>query len=335
MSHDDDDRSIKEILKHNRPNLTESSLKTYWSIIFNLYKKLNNTFSSEPKSKHVVDFFRNESKKVLEHLDTLPYNLRKTKLAVIVSLLNGSKDSEPYRNLMLHDIKKYNDELSKQEPSEKQVKNWIKWDDVLAKAREYYNLYYKLLNKNQLTWSDKSNLMDMILLHVYTMIPPRRSADYTEFKVANIDKETDNYMDGSKFIFNHYKTAKKYHRQEVNIPRKLQLMIKKWASKSGNDYLLFNLNGNPMKVSALTMRLNKLFGKKVSSTMLRHVYISEVTLKAMPALQKLQNVAEEMGHSVNTQIQYRKFIPKTNTKTDLKDGAQTIKNNNNGNSKGL
>ena len=34
-------------------------------------------------------------------------------------------------------------------------------------------------------------------------IPPRRNLDYTEFKIKNIDKEQDNFINKNELIFIH------------------------------------------------------------------------------------------------------------------------------------
>ena len=37
-------------------------------------------------------------------------------------------------------------------------------------------------------------------------IPPRRSLDYVCFKIKNINRDEDNYLDKNEFVFNKYKT---------------------------------------------------------------------------------------------------------------------------------
>ncbi len=303
--------NIQEILKKNRPHLAESSIKVYSNAIINLFKKLHGTGD-------VHDYFTKNTEKVLEYLNDKPYRLRKTTLAILVSFCGSLPCAEEYRKQMMIDAKQYNDDQQKQQPSEKQTKNWESWSTIVDKRNEYYKMYYPLLKKNELTPKDIDPLVDMIILCLYTMIPPRRNKDYTEFKIKHIDTEHDNYLDKNEFVFNTYKTGKVYNTQRVKIPRKLLLLLKKWISKNDTDYLLINKTGKKLSVSQLTIRLNKLFGKNISTSMLRHIYISDVVLKNVPALTKLQHVAEEMGHSVPQQLEYKKIMPqvKNNTKTE-------------------
>jgi hypothetical protein len=292
--------SLRETFKTNRPKLADSSINTYVSIVNNLFKRMDG-------KGDIREFFGKNIDKVLDFLSSKPYNLRKTTLAVLVSLL-GDK-AEKYRDQMLLDAKQYQKDQEKQEPTEKQTKNWEKWSEITDKANKYYKTYYPLLNKDKLSNKDKELLMDMIILQVYTLIPPRRSKDYVDFKIRNINKDTDNYMEKNKFVFNSYKTNGVYGKQEVTIPRKLQLLIKKWAGKIESDYLLFNKNNNKISVSQLTLKLNKIFGKNLSTSLLRHIFISDVTLKAAPALKEMQKVASEMGHSTQQQQMYRLLVP--------------------------
>jgi hypothetical protein len=131
--------------------------------------------------------------------------------------------------------------------------------------------------------------------------------DYTSFKVRNVDTSTDNYMKGNTFVFNNYKTKNKYGTQEVKIPVRLRNILQKWSKKHTNEYLLFSEKGTPLPQSRLTQKLNRIFGKNISVNMLRHIFISERVLEAAPALQKLEDIAEDMGHSVGTQQLYKKL----------------------------
>ena len=77
--------SIKEKLKENRPNLSDNSIKTYISLLNNIYKKvnINDTFN--------IDFFLKYYKDILKYLNNENLNSRKTILAAIVSLLGNNK----------------------------------------------------------------------------------------------------------------------------------------------------------------------------------------------------------------------------------------------------
>ena len=296
---------VRETLKKHRPNLTDSTLKTYVSIITNLYRKLNG-------SGNMVEYFKDHSKDVVKELHKFPLNSRKTALATLVSLTQKND----YREPMMADIKTAGDEQKEQKMSDKQKSNWMSQKEVgqiykhLEKSRSH------LFNKPHLTKKELFELMDYVILSLYVLIPPRRSKEYTLFKLRNVNEKENPHMSKNKFVFptHSYKTGKTYGDQTVTIPRKLQLIIKKWTTKHDNDYLLFDQKGKPLTVSRLTILLNKIFGKRISSTLLRHIYISDSILKNMPALKELEKKAQDMGHSVAQQQLYRLLPPDKDTK---------------------
>ena len=93
--------SIVEKLKSNRSTLSESSLKTYNSILSNLYKKVF------PNDKEIDISKFSQYKKFLAFLDSYESSKRKTYLSALTVMC---PDIEQYRELMNQDGKKYNDE---------------------------------------------------------------------------------------------------------------------------------------------------------------------------------------------------------------------------------
>jgi hypothetical protein len=84
------------------------------------------------------------------------------------------------------------------------------------------------------------------------------------------------------------------------------MILTKWANKHDNDYLLFDRRGSPLTNSKLTLRMNKIFnGKRISSSMLRHIYLSNL-YKDVPRLTQMENTAKEMGHSLDEALRYVK-----------------------------
>jgi hypothetical protein len=126
-------------------------------------------------------------------------------------------------------------------------------------------------------------------------------------KIRNYDSDKDNYYDGKKMVFHKYKTSAVYGKQEIKPPPALKRILTRWIILNPHDYLLSSYDGHRVSISRMTLLMNKMFGgKSVSTTMLRHVYISENVLKDAPTLRQMEQVAEDMGHSVGTQALYRK-----------------------------
>ena len=137
------------------------------------------------------------------------------------------------------------------------------------------------------------------------IIPPRRSLDYSEMKIRNYDVKIDNYYKANKFYFNKYKTVKTYGMQILDVPKELNNVLKKWIKINANDYMLYSSNNNKISCPQITRILNKVFGRKISTSMLRHIYLTDV-YKNVPQLSKMEILADEMGHSVSTAMEYIK-----------------------------
>lgn len=301
--------SLSEKILQERPNLSPNTVKTYSSIIRNLYLKFieGDSIPKSIKTEDIVSFYNSNASKVLTSLKDIPFNKRKTILAALIALLGKeSRSAEQYRKQMIEDSDKYNAEQRKQKKTPTETANWISQEEVMKIYHQLEKDTKHLFSKPSLKMNELQRLQDFIILSVYTLIPPRRLMDYTAFKLRNVNTDTDNYMKGNTFIFNAYKTKNKYGKQDVKIPVKLRNIIQKWAKKHTNDYLLFSEKGTPLPQSRLTQKLNKIFGKNISVNMLRHIFITDNVLDMQPALTKLQEVAEDMGHSVDTQQLYKK-----------------------------
>ena len=289
---------IKSYIKEKRDSLSASSITTYASILKNLYKRI---FGDEDYDMSKFS----DSKKVLDFLKDLPPNKRKTILSALVIIT----DKKAYRDLMLEDVRDYNKEISKQMKSDTQEENWISQDvisDLIKEQKQNATLLYK---KKQLTPSDLQQIQGYVILSLLagTYIPPRRSKDYTDFKIRNIDKDDDNYILKGKMIFNSYKTSKTYGRQEVDIPTPLKTILNKWIKVNPTEYLLFDSNFKPLSSVKLNQRLNKLFyGKKISVNMLRHFFLTDEFGATISQKKKVADTMEDMGSSSNMLSTYVK-----------------------------
>lgn len=292
-----------EQLKKNRPNLSPTSLKTYASIILNLHKKMKGTGD-------VYDYLKSNVDKIVEHLQNENPNIRKTKMAVLISLLGNDVNTTKLKEIMLNDANQYNASLKNQQMNEKQKENWLTVDEIKEVYRKVYKKANPLLRQNSITKREYTDVLDLILLSLYTLIAPRRSQDFADMKIRNYDKDTDNYYDGKNFVFHKYKTAKNYGTQIIKVPPRLKTILNRWMNHNPHDHLLSSSHGNKISVSRMTLLLNKIFGKNVSTTLLRHIYISNIVLKDAPSIKEREEVATAMGHDIQTQEYYKKLPPK-------------------------
>jgi predicted metallo-beta-lactamase superfamily hydrolase len=133
----------------------------------------------------------------------------------------------------------------------------------------------------------------------------------------------DNYLslDDNEFIFNVFKTSKKEGQVKIKFNDDMKHVInqylkfhplvkgKKLAKTSNIPFLVYFDGKEFDKVNSITRILNKIFDKKVGSSMLRHIFLSD---KYGDTLKEQQKDAKMMGHTVETQKEY------------IKDGKKTI-----------
>ena len=283
--------SLKEHLHSKRPTLSKSSLTTYSSILKNLYSKV---FGNEQ-----IDIKKfEETDKILAFLKDVPPNRRKTILSSLVIIT----DKKPYRDLMLEDVRNYNKEIHKQEKTPEQQESWVSTNQVKDVFDEYKKNAELLYKKKSLKPADLQQIQSYIILCLLSgvFIAPRRSKDYCDFLIKDVDKEKDNYMDKNKLIFNSYKTANTYGKQEVDISPPLKKVLVKWISVNPTKYLLFDANMNPLSSVKLNQRLNKIFDeKKVGVNQLRHTYLTNKFGHTIEQKNNIDNTMEQMGSSAN------------------------------------
>ena len=291
-------KELKTYIQEKRPSLSEGSLKTYVSILKSLHKKI---WGGEID---INDY--DDTDKVLDHLKEMPSNKRKTILSALVVIT----DKKPYRDLMMTDVSDYNKEINKQEKTDNQKESWISTEEVKViyeMLKKNADLLYK---KNTHTANEIQQIQNYVILALLggVFIPPRRSLDYCEFKIKNINKETDNYLDKNKLVFNRYKTAKTYGTQEVVIPVQLRNILTKYTKINPSEYLLVDTNGNKLNSVKLNQRLNSIFcGKKAAVNALRHSYLTGKYAESSKKQKELEADLTEMGSSMNVSKNYIKI----------------------------
>lgn len=288
-------------LKKSRNSLSEGSIKTYKSILSTLYKRMAEKTSIGDDD--IQSYFCKNPKETLKFLNDLTPSKRKTTLSALVVLCyNNEKAKEIYREQLIDDSDKYKEDQKKNgnNMTDKQKENWIDWKDILNIHTQLGKEVAPLFNKPSLTSNDFMKLQDYILLSLYVLQDPRRSLDYASMRIKNVDKKNnkENYIDGKNFVFNNYKTKSLYGQQKIPISTKLKTLLNKWVKINPTDYLLVSpTTGKPLNVVQINQRLNKIFGKKIGSNMLRHSYLT-----SLYDVEKMKTIASNMGHSVGEQM---------------------------------
>ena len=288
------EQQIIDILKTKRPNLHAKSIKTYVSLLNTILKNMN--------YESVEDLDKNP-KKVIEYLKNKYENINalKTRLSALFVVT----ENKMYHIDMMDNITKYNEETNQQTKNDKQKENWLSTEEIQTIYDDLETKTKPLWKKKDLSTKEILKIQDFVILSLFTLIPPRRAMDYIEFKINNINTNKDNYIKGTNLVFNTYKTSKQKGTQTIKVPKQLKSILTKYIKliSDKSDYLLFNNKFQQLSTPNFTLRLNKIFGKKVSVNMLRHIFLSE---KHRDNLAEMKDDFAKMGSSLQQSNVYIK-----------------------------
>lgn len=293
--------NLEERIISNKPSISKSSIRTYKSILKNLYYRHHDS-----DSKMNMDWFDDQDAVIILLADVS----FKTRRTIYSALIAVTKTNDLYKRRLLDDSHKYSELMKTQTKSETQEANWKDFSEVKTVYDNFYtNVKPLLTRKGELDNHEKSKLIDFMLLAITTGVwfPPRRSQDWVLLRVKHYDEKTDNYLDmkNNEFVFNIYKTSKYYDTQKVPFPKEFKAILVKYLKHHTDDFLITNSKHEPFTSQRMVQKLNSLFDGKISTSMLRHIFLTE-KLKDVPPLLDLQNLAESMGHQISTALTYVK-----------------------------
>lgn len=306
-------------IKLIKPNVKDSTINSY---LLNIKKISKELFVSDKPS---VLFFKDTTsiRKYVSDMKSLAS--QKNMITSILVLCKACLSTITQETLDIYI--EYHKELSKKQEesyldnvkTEREEQNWITRQDMQDKI---ISLEDEIINWNSKL--SKRMLIDKIqqhlILNLYYLLPPLRN-DYVAVKVVN-DPEFEkdetlidtayNYINIStkRLLLCKYKTDKYYGIKKIDVPELLIEIIENWEEvkhlhykeKLTHNFLLLNTtNLSPMKHNTLTKYLNKIFSpKKVSTTILRKVYLSEKYPVVNTYREQLLD-SHIMGHSIGTQ----------------------------------
>lgn len=311
---------LQKILKEKRPNLKESSQKTYINNLNKLAKEVGIN-----KINNLV--FLQNGGNIWRALQKKKQATQKTYLATIVVFLKAIDAKKNlidfYTEKMNMLMDEYNKKINKQEKSESQEENWVELPDLIKEierqGREITRM--RLWDKKKLSPAEFDQIQRYVTGALYVISeenPPLRG-DYATMKLicekdyGNLSKEElkENYIvDVSKrkkiFHLGNYKTSGNYGIKKIKVGKKLNNILNKWFKINDSGYLLVNNRKKPMSPNSLSKYINKVFeqtGKKMGISLIRHIFISH----HFPAQNdEKEEVAEKMLHSVDMQTNYSK-----------------------------
>jgi hypothetical protein len=264
---------------------------------------------------------------ITQQLDKYKENTKRGYLISIVSALGLDKSNkvkqklyDDYYKLMMDKNKELKANEATNEKSETQKENWLTWDEVSKTFADLETKVKSFSGNKEINEHQYNVLLQLVVLALYYFKAPRRN-EYQNMKIIKTDTASlpidTNYLvsDPRQFLFNVYKTSKKEGQLREDIPPELFAVIqtylkfhpllkgKKIIKTTAVPFLVY-YDGKPFsQVNAITRILNKTFGKKVGSSMLRHIYLSS---KYGDVLQEMKEDAGAMSHSVGMQKDYIK-----------------------------
>lgn len=302
----------KELIEHKK--VAESTANVYVKSLYMLNGKVPFKTLTFLKDTGEIE------KKIVGYSD----NTQKALYTTMASVLSLYKDKATYKKIYTYYYDKMMDKakdmktIDTSEKTEKEKDNWIEWKTVCEKSAQLATECSKFITSKNITPEQYNTLLSWVILSLYTETQPRRNQDYLDMYVVkkwNDTMGTDkNYLDlaTKQFIFNKFKTQKTYGQQKIAIPESLMSVITMYLKHhplvKGNKtkttefkFLVFQ-DGSPLTaVNAITRILNRVFGKNVGSSMLRHSFLS-----SKYDIDEMETDAKAMGHSVEEQRKYMK-----------------------------
>tara|TARA_R110000823_G_scaffold265083_1_gene385078 strand:+ start:121 stop:1065 length:945 start_codon:yes stop_codon:yes gene_type:complete len=306
--------SLEDTINKSR-NIKANSLRAYMISLRKLHEKLESDTDLDDISSWLCG---KNVEKIINILAEMKITTRKNYIAAIIVALTTDKDKyedvlKEYREYLSIIVEEYTKQLKTQKKSEKQEANWASMKELKEIVSGYKKEIRKMDLANKELWSNKEfNLYQLYLVGLlYTELPPVR-LDYsnmmliTETDYKKLKEKDKNYLvlvsrNKKYFSLGSYKTEDKYGVHIIEIPTIINSVINKWLSHNTTGYFLVNTQRNMLTDNGLTKLLNKVFvdtGKKISSTMIRHIYLSG---KYEANQAEMEKDAAAMLHSVGTQ----------------------------------
>ena len=323
------DSIIVEAIKNNKNEKKkpytepkQSSIKIYREQVKKLYQSVNGDIpiTMEGLAKIIVNFdmVKNYLDKPENDFSTATkknYVNNALNIVMYITDINNYYNVKPIKiNKIREAITTYWEQLI--EKVNKQYLENNKVEDKHIDIKEYQNVLKNVRKLIDSKTDNKFLLQDYLLLLFYEgkYIPPLRN-NYATLIITEPKDDllsSENYLitnnGKNEILINQDKVDKKMGSKTYKINKRS--ILNKYLNKlinirleEGKDYLLENTEGNRLSTNGLTKLLQKIFlthfNKKISSSDLRHIYISNLS----PDLtnKKLDKIAKDMRHSIQTQ----------------------------------
>jgi len=222
---------LNKVFEQRDKPISDSSKKLYTRNLM----KLNNDMP-------ITNFnFLKEPKQILNMIKDYKPTTQRSYIIAICTILKNSKHQNLY-DMYFEILSNFNNQLKvRTEKSEKQMENWLSNDNINEISKDLKSKVVKRVRNKE----DYNNLLNYVVLSLYTLHPPRRNVDYSLMKISNnMNDDKYNYLDLKKgqFVFNNYKTQGKYNQVVVPIEEDLLKVIELYLNNHPEKSKLKNKN---------------------------------------------------------------------------------------------
>jgi hypothetical protein len=314
--------TIIDNIKKSRPNLSNTSIKTYENAL-KMIKRCLGLDSNLDNTKFLNDFDK-VIKCIEDNTDKL--TSQKSKItAILVALSSDTKPNEElikkYKKHVDGIAKEYNKWLEKQERSDTQKNNWISYQELLSVANDMLKKYNRLRKSDpdKLSNTDFRTIQNYVMLR--TQLDHTLRNDFANMKIVTPkqyeqipenERKKNNYLEitnkaTKKFHINAYKTSKRLGAKTYDISKDLNKIINQWLKINKSEWFFVkpSKRDTPLSELDVTKQFYILFkeyfpDKKISTSLLRHIIIShekenDPSLKEIEA--KKKKIEDKYLHS--------------------------------------
>jgi len=306
-------------------NLSENTLITYQAVINGLLRDAE--IEDDEDGKWIVKHWE----KLMQIISvSKSIHTKKNRYAVLKIWCEMHDLPEKYSNELQEKIdnlvEEVNNQYSTNMKSERIEKNWVSVQELKATVEA---LKSKVLPAEAIdTYNEFRSLIKYLVLLIHVSMPLRNDLACAKIFLTNqVPKSKDGenreinkiIVNKSKktaqLILNDYKTAGTYGQKVLYFPPDIAKEIIKWypviIRMSPKAWLIPDREDPEKCISRVTYTklFNSIFsdtGKKVSTTQIRRTIVSDVVKPEPNETKKRAELANVMGHSVDTQNKYAK-----------------------------
>lgn len=306
-------------------NLSEKTLITYQAVINGLLRDAD--IEDDEDGKWIVKHWE----KLMQVISvSKSIHTKKNRYAVLKIWCEMYDLPEKYSNQLQEKIdnlvEEVNNQYSTNMKSEKIEKNWVSVPELKATVEA---LKSKVLPAEAIdTYNEFRSLIKYLVLLIHVSMPLRNDLACAKIFLTNqvpksksgVKRENNEIIINkskktAKLILNDYKTSGTYGQKVLDFPPDIAREIIKWypviIRMSPKAWLIPDREDPEKCISRVTYTklFNSIFsdtGKKVSTTQIRRTIVSDVVKPEPNETKKRAELANVMGHSIDTQNKYAK-----------------------------